>query len=935
MRTFRFISCLAIILACLLGLNVQDGRAAVPGHTPMASISSADTELWSSRLSTDAAGNVWAVDTYNRTLRVFDAAGTELDSVSMNNPLAVGVDPVSGDVLVAEAGGTTVNIYTASDLTNPVGSLTGHTFYKVSSIAFASDGTVFVSDSTSGSIAKFDASTRALTGTLNSALDGGLTAPVQKPVALTIRAGQLYIGDRPFDGAAQLDKSRIIVADLAGTVISECNNFGSGQASNRFSKGSGQVYLPAGLGVDSSGLIYVADPVYDAIQVLNAACGHEGFIANAAEPMRTTNGLAMGPNGILYAGAINTHDIKVFTFDGAFTINPSSHDFGTLTPGGTPPVAVTVTLTNYSPQDAILTITNSTTWTTNTCGTGVTVPASSSVTCDIGVETLALTYSMQNETGKVTFTNQYGDSAEFAATVSTIDCLAGALISTPVSLNFEAQQFRLPPSSQSTLIEVCPGSPVDTPMTIVNAGSLPTWCSPSVDDVSDTLTVTVTDTSLSLGPQSPCTIEVAASGYANVFIPVNYLVIPFQSGTINVASNLDPAGAPYTLTLENNEQIKPGTTPAIHSPGDPTYEGNWTITWGNVAGNVTPPPETQYLCANCTINFAGNYGMPRVAVAKGPGIDNVSSIQLLDGAGSPVNSFTAFDSASVKYGARLAMGDIDGDLTDEILAAKGEGEANNTEVKCFEQDGTPITGCNFVAFSSAYLNGARVAAGDFDGDGVDEIIAATSMLRPLVRIISYTGGAAVSTGVYFNPFPGQTYGANIAAADMDGDGLDELVTTLAGKDAPQNSIKVWDVDSSGGLGLWTITEKAGWTTSQAMLASATAGGAAVAAVDDLIAVGSGSGNGIVELYDGSGTYICNITAIDTGDTTRQRTGIEVAVGDTDGDDLDEIIITLGSNPDSDTEVIIYNDDCTSNTTFTPVFPGAFFGARAAVGKVVN
>jgi hypothetical protein len=227
-----------------------------------------------------------------------------------------------------------------------------------------------------------------------------------------------------------------------------------------------------------------------------------------------------------------------------------------------------------------------------------------------------------------------------------------------------------------------------------------------------------------------------------------------------------------------------------------------------------------------------------------------------------------------------------------------------------------------------------VAAGDLDGDARDEIIVGSSEGRPLVRIFSYdpSGQVMVDREMTFNPFPGQVCGVNVAAADLDGDGIDELITAPAGK-AGEPSVATWYLGWNSNGGTWAMTPYSGAFSVPLpadLLMSASGGGAAVAATGGLFAAGTGAGGGETELYSGAAVYDCRVTLVDT--TTRQRTGIELATGDADGDGLDEILIALGANPGSSTGFSIYNDLCTWEADIPPVFPGAAYGARVAVGS---
>ena len=87
---------------------------------------------------------------------------------------------------------------------------------------------------------------------------------------------------------------------------------------------------------------------------------------------------------------------------------------------------------------------------------------------------------------------------------------------------------------------------------------------------------------------------------------------------------------------------------------------------------------------------------------------------------------------------------------------------------------------------------------------------------------------------------------------------------------------------------------------------------------------------MAEPYSGGAIYDCRIPLADT--TTRQRSGIELAAGDADGDGLAEVLLALGRNSGSSTGFSIYDGLCNWEADIAPVFPGAAYGARVAVGS---
>ncbi len=92
--------------------------------------------------------------------------------------------------------------------------------------------------------------------------------------------------------------------------------------------------------------------------------------------------------------------------------------------------------------------------------------------------------------------------------------------------------------------------------------------------------------------------------------------------------------------------------------------------------------------------------------------------------GEFVRSFLAYDPVGFD-GVDVALGDINGDGTAEIITAPRSGQAL---IKAFHADGTLVrfglhnTPVSFLAMDESYIGGARVAAADVDYDDVQEIL---------------------------------------------------------------------------------------------------------------------------------------------------------------------------------------------------------------------
>jgi hypothetical protein len=166
--------------------------------------------------------------------------------------------------------------------------------------------------------------------------------------------------------------------------------------------------------------------------------------------------------------------------------------------------------------------------------------------------------------------------------------------------------------------------------------------------------------------------------------------------------------------------------------------------------------------------------------------DGVNGAQLP----APLGQLQPFD-ASFKKGVFVAVGDVDGDSFDDVIAGAGPGAA--PEVAIFlGKDGSELA--RFPAFDDPKAKGGvSVAAADFDLDGRAEVVVGPGRGgEPLVRLLTSAGEPIVITGLpseilaYDTSFRG---GVFVAAGDVNGDGRPELVTG-PGKGAPE--VRVFD-----------------------------------------------------------------------------------------------------------------------------------------------
>jgi hypothetical protein len=163
-----------------------------------------------------------------------------------------------------------------------------------------------------------------------------------------------------------------------------------------------------------------------------------------------------------------------------------------------------------------------------------------------------------------------------------------------------------------------------------------------------------------------------------------------------------------------------------------------------------------------------NDGFDDLLTAAGSGGD--SRVKVFSGRdGSELRSFSAYDGFNGPID--IAGGDVNGDGFTDIITGAGVG--GGPHVKVFSgASGEEIGG--FFAFDSSFGGGVRVAAGDVDGDGTDEIlVGAGAGAEPELKVFRADGTLLGSFLAYGAGFAG---GIDVAAFDGDGDGRSEWAT---------------------------------------------------------------------------------------------------------------------------------------------------------------
>jgi len=170
----------------------------------------------------------------------------------------------------------------------------------------------------------------------------------------------------------------------------------------------------------------------------------------------------------------------------------------------------------------------------------------------------------------------------------------------------------------------------------------------------------------------------------------------------------------------------------------------------------------------------------RIFVATDAGVyQNVRAFDSLSQA--ETSSVVPYESL-YRGGVRVAAGDLNGDGIVDIITGSGTGASH---VKAFSgRDGSVLH--SFFPYGDGFLGGIYVATGDVNGDGVDDIVTGAGVGGGHVKVFDGKTGAELASFFAFSPtFTG---GVRVATGDVDGDGWSDIIT---GSGAGSAHVKVF------------------------------------------------------------------------------------------------------------------------------------------------
>ena len=373
----------------------------------------------------------------------------------------------------------------------------------------------------------------------------------------------------------------------------------------------------------------------------------------------------------------------------------------------------------------------------------------------------------------------------------------------------------------------------------------------------------------------------------------------------------------------------------VDDPGDPTWVRT-DISWS------TDPEIWEAARAELAGIIESHLysGPERLVAGPGPGYGNPPWIRTFPPQQDAAYEYEFSAYSALHFGVNVSCGQMTGDGVDDILTGAGPGSIYGPHVRGFRPDGTPLPHLNFLAYGTNKY-GVNVAAGDIDADGIDEILTGAgpgAVFGPHVRAFDYDGSSGVTPvpGVSYFAYGTPRWGVNVTAGDIDGDGYDEIVTGAGPGPVYGPHVRGWNVDGGTAAAIPAVSFLAYGTNKFGV--NVTCGDVDGDGIDEIV-TGAGPGQVFgahVRGWNFDGAALAPITGISffAWVPNESRFGATVFAGaDLDDDDRDEIVVGPGPDPSMATPVKVYRYDGMQVIQWISLeaFPGLTHGANVAAG----
>ncbi len=860
---------------------------------------------------------LFVAESVNNRVLVYSQSGKYINKIiGLSRPISVAVDN-NMRAFIGNKDRGNVEAYDSSyNLLFKLGEGDGE-FSHPNDIAINSTGKIYVVDRDEHKVKIYHPDGSYLSSFGSS---GNGNGQFHKPTSIAIdeTAGEVFVLDHQLTYdmfGKSIEGARIQVFDLDGSYKRGFSNYGND---------IGEMFRPQHMTVDDQSRLYVTDSFLNVVLVYDNSGTHIGDVFDVGSPMRTPMGITVGSSNRLYTASLLTRKVEMFGI-GTYTnmrVSPLSLSFQAQG-GASIPASQDIVLSNDGTDILDWTAATYESWITLSQTTG-TVQPSGTFSMNAGINLNGL--SAGTYTGNISISAASGATEIVTVTLEVLSAPELSVI--PASITFISTNGSNPPAQTLSVINSGAGT-----MNWTSAQDS-SWI--SMDKTSGTapesLLVSVDISLMNPGiHRGEVVLTGQGAAMSPTVIPVT-LNITEITGTMNVSTNLPEA----TFTINGPQSYNGSGVNWIETAA---AAGTYTIIYGDVYGYETPSSESNDLQENLTISFHGEYesqgdSQPssgrNIIVGAGHGEQNAGTVKVFRADGTATGlEFTAH---AYGYGVNVAAGDINNDGMDEMITAPGPGTDNPAEIRIYDRDGYELI--NLRTTANQYSYGANVASGDFNGDGKYEVLvgAGSGAGNPAeVKVYAYDqiNNELADSGITLTAYT-SFYGVRVAAGDINGDGIDEIITSPGPGQANPGVIKIWSVDSSSGIGQWDTDLIQEITESDRYSYSVTLGSGDVNGdgFDEIISGMGSDPSGVddVRLYDSSGQMISEFRAYMTN-----TYGANVAGGDLDNDGIAEIIVTAGPGSGNASVVKIFNASGVQQGTFNAM--STLYGANVAVGDL--